>query len=165
MSERGRDPMDILGPAPDDVADQAELLEFVRSCGFADEIKTLILDTEHRKPERERALRQLEAMDRDQRVMFLLVRNHVMLHQIEKARRQTDERFRELKRRHDEIMSGESKSGCRHLTQTEHALDRRILVIETKAAIYAGIVSIIVSPIVAAIISVMMAYVTGGRTH
>lgn len=155
-----RDPLDMLGAAPDDARDHDELLELARSLGFSDEIRALLMDEEHRRPNRSAALQHLAGMDRDQRMMFVMLRTQATLRQMQREQRHSDRALRDLRRAHDDVMSGDSKSGCRHLTNAEHALDRRILIIETKAALYAGAVSIVISPIVAAIISVLMGYLT-----
>lgn len=50
---------------------------------------------------------------------------------------------RALRAEHDRIMSGESKSGCRHLADT----NQKVAIIETKMLIYAGIAGFVLSPI------------------
>ncbi len=58
-----------------------------------------------------------------------------------------------LQTSHDSIMSGESKTGCRHLADAESRLRVDVAVVQTKLGIYAGAVAAVVAAVVSAVSS------------
>ena len=72
---------------------------------------------------------------------------------------------------HKAVMAGESKTGCRHLANSENAiradlhemfaeLDKRIALIEQKVLIYAAIALFILTPITSALTAALFAYLS-----
>ena len=101
---------------------------------------------------REVAQQQLDEFDRETKRAMALV---VIAQRLDEVRSGMERRggvMDDLMKEHKAVMSGESKSGCRHLANAMASVDKELAVLKTKAVIYAIIAATAINAVVQVVI-------------